>query len=267
MLSNRWTVEQNFDSENFMLTSKHVEGLAIFRSDVLAIEGLVPDDFRNRFGHVMKKGVMRKNIQVKIEADGLQTRYSFDDVEQVTNLNQFAGIVKAECHYGIDMNIPGPESFARRATRNLPYIGELFGEGGNILPMLTGAGQVQVYEAPIPLWPEQLRPGWQTRVTTKYKTPMNQDALLWEQTMRAHAWEMIAVPAGQFKALRFTNTINFASSDVMRADSMRQETLWFAPEVGRWVARESKGSYYSDDSEVDQPYNENGFRWELLEWS
>jgi len=128
-------------------------------------------------------------------------------------------------------------------------------------------GQVQVYEAPVPLWPEQLRPGWQTRVTTKYKTPMNQDALLWEQTMRAHAWEMIAVPAGQFKALRFTNTINFASSDVMRADSMRQETLWFAPEVGRWVARESKGSYYSDDSEVDQPYNENGFRWELLEWS
>ena len=128
-------------------------------------------------------------------------------------------------------------------------------------------GLVQVYETPIPLWPEQLRAGWRTHVSTKYKTPANQNALRWEQTMNAHAWETVTVPAGQFKALRFTNTISFASSDVSRTDSVRRETLWFAPEVGRWVARESSGSYYQDDSVVDQPYNENGFRWELLEWS
>jgi hypothetical protein len=128
-------------------------------------------------------------------------------------------------------------------------------------------GQVQVYETPIPLWPEHLRPGWHTRVTTKYKTPMSQDALPWEQTMKAHAWEMITVPAGQFKALRFTNLINFKNGEIGRTDSVRHETLWFAPEVGRWVARESTGSYYADDSAVDQPYNENGFRWELIEWS
>jgi hypothetical protein len=128
-------------------------------------------------------------------------------------------------------------------------------------------GQVQVYEIPIPLWPAQLRPGWRAHVTTKYKTPQNQDALPWDQTMKAHSWEMIAVPAGQFKSLRFTNLINYSNSDVNRTDSTRQETLWFAPEVGRWVARESKGSYYVDDSAVDTPYDENGFRWELLEWS
>jgi hypothetical protein len=128
-------------------------------------------------------------------------------------------------------------------------------------------GQVQVYQTPIPLWPEQLRPGWQTHVNTKYKTPGNQDALPWDQTMKAHAWETMTVPAGQFKVLRFTNLINFRNGDIARIDSVRQETLWFAPEVGRWVARESKGSYYADDSAVDTPYNENGFRWELLEWS
>lgn len=128
-------------------------------------------------------------------------------------------------------------------------------------------GQVQVYEIPIPLWPQQLRPGWQIHVSTKYKTPMNQAALPWEQTMKARAWEEITVPAGRFKTLKFTNLINFANGDVARTGSVRQETLWFAPEVGRWVARESRGSYYADDSAVDQPYNENGFRWELLEWS
>jgi len=128
-------------------------------------------------------------------------------------------------------------------------------------------GQVQVYQTPIPLWPEQLRPGWQRRVSTRYKTPVHQDPLPWEQTMKAHSWESIAVPAGQFKALRFTNLINFRNGDISRTDSVRQETLWFAPEVGRWVARESRGSYYIDDSADDQPVNENGFRWELLEWS
>jgi len=46
--------------------------------------------------------------------------------------------------------------------------------------------QIQVYETPIPLWPTQLRPGWQTRVRTNYKTPANQDALPWDQTMKVH---------------------------------------------------------------------------------
>ncbi len=102
MLSNRWSVEQNVDTDNFMLTSKHVEGLAIFRSDVLAVEGVKPDDFRNRLGHPIRNGVMRKNIQVKAEPDGLQIRYSFDDEEQVTNLNPAYGIVKAEIFQEID---------------------------------------------------------------------------------------------------------------------------------------------------------------------
>jgi hypothetical protein len=128
-------------------------------------------------------------------------------------------------------------------------------------------GLVQVYETPIPLWPEQLRAGWQTHVSTKYKTPANQNGLRWEQTMKAHAWETVSVPAGHFKALRYSNSITFANSDPEKTNSVRHETLWFAPEVGRWVARESTGSYYVDDSVVDQPYNENGFRWELLEWS
>jgi hypothetical protein len=37
--------------------------------------------------------------------------------------------------------------------------------------------------------------------------------------------------------------------------------------VGRWVARESSGTYYIDDSAGDTPYNESAYRWELLEWT
>jgi hypothetical protein len=85
--------------------------------------------------------------------------------------------------------------------------------------------------------------------------------------MAAHGWETISVPAGQFKVLRFTNMISFRSTDFSHTDAQRQETVWFAPEVGRWVARESTGSYYIDDSSVDTPYDEAGYRWELLEWT
>jgi hypothetical protein len=127
--------------------------------------------------------------------------------------------------------------------------------------------QVQVYEAPIPLWPTQLEPGWQTHISTKYKTPADQDALPWDQAMKAQAWETVTVPAGRFKALRYSNLIKFRHSDFSRTDSVRRETLWFAPEVGRWVVRESKGTYYVIDSTIVQPYNESGYRWELLEWS
>jgi hypothetical protein len=63
-------------------------------------------------------------------------------------------------------------------------------------------------------------------------------------------------PAGQFKVLGYTNTIDFVNADSARADSKRREIVWFAPDVGRWAARESNGSYYLDDSVVDQPFLE-----------
>jgi hypothetical protein len=127
--------------------------------------------------------------------------------------------------------------------------------------------KLQVYETPVPLWPAQLRPGWETHVSTHYKTSDNGEPSRWDQTMKAHAWETVTVPAGRFTALRYTNSIKFGCDDFARKDCTRQETLWFAAEIGRWVARESAGSYYADDSAFDQPFVESGFRWELLEWS
>lgn len=128
-------------------------------------------------------------------------------------------------------------------------------------------GQVQVFENPIPLWPTQLQPGWRATFRTQYKTDDSGSTFSWEQRMKAGDWETIHVPAGDFKVLRFVNTIRYRDPDFSRTDSVRRETLWFAPEVGRFVARDSQGSYYLDDSVVDQPYNENSYRWELLEWA
>jgi hypothetical protein len=128
-------------------------------------------------------------------------------------------------------------------------------------------GRIQVYEPAIPLWPITLQPGWQTQIKAKYKSSEAGAALPWNQTMKAEAWETITVPAGQFKTLRYVNAIRFESSDPGRTDSVRQETVWFAPEVGRWVVRESRGTYYLDESVDDTQAVESSFRWELLSWT
>jgi hypothetical protein len=128
-------------------------------------------------------------------------------------------------------------------------------------------GQAQVYKAPIPLWPTQLQPGWRSHFRTQYKTVAHESSLPWEQTMQAHAWETVAGPAAEFKALRFTNLINFGHPDPARTNSTRRETMWFVPEIGRWVARESLGTYYLDDSVDDTSFSESSYRWTLLEWT
>jgi hypothetical protein len=123
--------------------------------------------------------------------------------------------------------------------------------------------QVQIYEPPIPLWPAELQPGWQMHIRSKYRTA-DETGLPWEQIMKVDGWQNVTVPAGTFRALRYENFINFTSSDLSRANSVRRETIWLAPEVGRWVARESRGSYFFDESIADDQYQESGYRWELL---
>jgi hypothetical protein len=83
--------------------------------------------------------------------------------------------------------------------------------------------------------------------------------------MRAHRWESIATPAGHFTALLYTNLINFRYTNVSgRVAGQRKERIWIAPEVGRWVVRESSGTFYQDAAE---PFDEDSYRWELLSWT
>jgi hypothetical protein len=126
--------------------------------------------------------------------------------------------------------------------------------------------EIQVYDKPVPLWPPQLRPGWSATIYTPYETPQAPDeALPWQLTMHAHGWESLAVPAGHFSALRYHNLVDFRFTNVSeRVSAQRGENIWFAPEIGRWVARESWGTFYQD---VGERLHESSYRWELLRWT
>jgi len=65
--------------------------------------------------------------------------------------------------------------------------------------------------------------------------------------------------------LRYANVINFRYTNVSeRVAAQRLETIWLAPEIGRWVARESFGTFYQD---VGERFHESSYRWELLDWT
>jgi hypothetical protein len=123
----------------------------------------------------------------------------------------------------------------------------------------------QAFEKAIPLWPSQLVPGWSTTVGTYYRNPNSQETMPSQLTMRALRWESIRVPAGHFTALRYYNIINFRFRNASeRTAAIRQEDIWFAPEVGRWVKRESRGIFRED---VGFEVKESSYRWELLSWT
>ncbi|HEY0799887.1 MAG TPA: hypothetical protein VGD54_03525 [Steroidobacteraceae bacterium] len=157
------------------------------------------------------------------------------------------------------------EKYAVRPRQGGIPASEIHSPWGMIL-MDSHWAKMQVYEEPIPLWPAELRPGWSKTVGTNYQSAETSgERQPWQLTMHAYKWESVTVPAGRFTALRYFNIINFRYSNVSeKVAAQRLETVWFAPEIGRWVARESQGTFYQD---VGERFQEDRSRWELLEWT
>jgi len=105
LLSNRWEVTQNVDSEHY-LTTRTVKGKAVFRSDTLALlalaspavfpSGAVPDDFRRALFIPEPAGFQRKDISVTQSQDGTTVDYQFTDEEQTYLLGSQSVVTKIE---------------------------------------------------------------------------------------------------------------------------------------------------------------------------
>jgi hypothetical protein len=121
------------------------------------------------------------------------------------------------------------------------------------------------FNPPIPLWPQELLASWSKQTITKYSLAGYPDSSYqWQVYMGAHGWEQINVPAGSFLTLRYQNLINYQSEDGNKVNCIRKETIWFAPSIGRWVARESSGSYMILGVLV--PFLEDSYHWQLTSY-
>jgi len=119
------------------------------------------------------------------------------------------------------------------------------------------------YSPAIPLWPQNLSGNWSKQANTKYQIAgYDGNFYNWNLYMSSNGWEQITVPAGTFSALRFQNLIYFENADPNKVDCVRKETIWFAPQIGRWVARESTGSC-KIQGQINNESLEDTTQWQL----
>ena len=130
----------------------------------------------------------------------------------------------------------------------------------------TSWPRVTVFKPPIPLWPQELTSNWSKQFNTKYSVAGYSDSSYgWQEYMSAHGWEQITVPAGTFLTLRYQTLINYESDDANKVSCIRKETIWFAPSIGRWVARESTGSYRIQ-GQIGAEILEGNYQWQLTSY-
>ena len=127
----------------------------------------------------------------------------------------------------------------------------------------------QKFQQALPLWPEQLVPGWSGFYRTRYQVVGYPDSsYYWGLNISALQWEGVSVPAGQFPALKYQNEAPyFESYDVFRLASYRQEDVWLSPEIGRWVIRRGYGRYILGGMFWNDALWEDYLQWELVSWS
>jgi hypothetical protein len=125
---------------------------------------------------------------------------------------------------------------------------------------------VQNYEEPVPVWPQSLALGSASQLNTHYQL----DNFSYRYWISVHtvvkAWERIHLPHGEFNALRIEKIIRLQHFDVARIETVRMDTIWLVPEIGRWAVREISGQYRGSGKRGSVGY-ENNFRWELTAWT
>jgi hypothetical protein len=126
----------------------------------------------------------------------------------------------------------------------------------------------QLFQQALPLWPEQLLPKWTGFHRTRYQVPgYPNSTYYWGLNVTAVQWERMSVPAGEFLTLNYQNVAPyFESHDLFRVANYRQEDVWLAPEVGRWVIRRGYGRYITSGVFWGDAYWEDYLEWDLVSW-
>ena len=133
----------------------------------------------------------------------------------------------------------------------------VYNHDGNLVRRENKNGEVRTWEPYQPLLRHPLDPGatWEQKFV--YKRPnfqVENDAV-----GTVVGWEEVSVPAGTFKALKVTYVSWYRRLD-NNSRGRTAITVWFAPELKRWVKlslleRGSSGTIYSDSTEELAAFN------------
>lgn len=115
----------------------------------------------------------------------------------------------------------------------------------------------RTYQPAMPLLRVDAPPGVRVDDHTSVERPPQRGIENWTTLSRFAGWETVTVPAGSFRAARYERFSSYFDAEVFRWRTERRETLWYAPEVGRWVRRQLTGTW-------TRPPWQRGRRFEVL---
>lgn len=181
-------------------------------------------------------------------------------------LNQFNSAVLAQVRESV-ASMGAQVVVQRQTAEGLPLPAEHHTAWGQLVRDAAWDYPLNL-EQPVPLWPAGLVPGSSARVHAHYREDGGSYRYWVQVYARTTGWERVTVPAGAFDAVRVERLLRLQHRDINRLDTVRRDVLWLAPEVGRWVARETSGRYREPDDERwgGTEYLEDHFRWELTAW-
>jgi len=131
----------------------------------------------------------------------------------------------------------------------------------------AGFDQPLTFESPMPVVPAGARTGQTMRSSARYRGDVGDSRYAWNQQLRVVGWERVQVPAGAFDALRIERMIGFQHPDPFRYDPWRTETVWYVPQVGRWVLREWTGHFMpGGPTPLAGRAREDWVQWQLVAW-
>ena len=156
------------------------------------------------------------------------------------------------------------------SRRGGPPVQERFASAWTAL-VETLYGRSYEFAAPVPLVPTPIGTGFGSTSTT-YRDPGTGRRRRWTQQLTAGSRARIEVPAGAFDCLRIGRVVAFEHPDDNRRASTLSDTLWYAPQVNRWVQREWRSEYVSaglsgpDSPAEGIPGRDDWLLWQLTEY-
>ena len=118
---------------------------------------------------------------------------------------------------------------------------------------------------PAPLWPQSSDKS-QT-FALMYKTGEDDAGTYpWSSTITFSGAEIVTLEGNQFSTLKSNDSIYFISQDFSRHTSLRQSTVWLAPNIGRWVIRITNGSYLDTNTGIGDDRYESMLQYELVSY-
>lgn len=121
------------------------------------------------------------------------------------------------------------------------------------------------FDDPLPLWPRPLSAGTAVNLHSHYRLDGGSFRYWINVYATVKGWENIALAQGGFDTVRVERLLRLQHPDSSRLDLLRRDTLWLAPGIGRWVARETRGEYRIA-GRGGGTGREDYFRWELTDW-